>query len=280
MSKRTYQPDTLEAAIYDVLAGLAEGETIVYMDQAFAEEAYNVMAFKVATRVTQGADGLAFVQDDGTHVYHGDRKGSITIHMIGSLAGDRADRLISAMKRQSASVIYRQFGPVLHSPQTVSNEPIKYDNAQVFPCAVIDLQYRIGVLHAETGGTIEYVVIKDSIRDPANKEIIRDTYFTPLGGAVPDPHKVYAVKIKEIPEYLRKVGRSVSDPVDWMPMPEPPLAGSADLVWEPLSAMRVEVVNGQTTWVFQEAGPLTITYTMHNHDGTRPYDTVTLQIQP
>lgn len=270
---KIYKPDYLEVAVYNVLDALTN-EEIVYGNQQGPEVTPPYVLLTIDSRIRQGQDTLFTTLSDGTNVYHGDRHGGITLLVVGDLCGERADELVNALQRRTASQMFREYGPVLHSVTPVNLGPLKLDGCQYEQAVAIDVQFRVRVVHAEIAGVIEYVVIKYDLLTPDGKNVAHDAIVAALQhGKLED--KVYAVVLPQPPAHVLKVG-------GFYPYSLRILPGGADFNhlsydYDP-TRIDLEDVNGVGVWNFLKAGPARIKVTAINNDGSRITDEIVLQI--
>lgn len=274
---RLYKPDYLERAIYDVLKSVST-ETIAYANQQQHELTPPYCTLAVESRLKQGEDVVFAVLNDGTQVYHGDRRGFITILVVGDECGERADNLVNALSRTTAAAASRKFGPVLHSPTPVTLGPIITEGEQVEQAVAIDIQYRVRVVHAETAGFIETVAMSYILEhgdgyDTRGALVVSKPGTTPPAGTVlevvidpPDYPLIAGTDTKKLPTVhvqpfgnINTFSTSTSDP----------------------DVAEIIRPGGQGVNNFlrlKKAGTFDYTVTVHDKAGNTVSDTVTLQI--
>lgn len=276
---RLYKPDYLEQAIFEVLDAVTI-DPLVYANQQHHELTPPYVSLSVDTRVPQGRDGLFVTLNDGTRVYHGQRHGTITLLVVGDLCNERAEDIVNALKRADASALFRKHGPVLHSVNTISLRPLMLDGSQqVEQVTVLDIQYRVTVVHYEVGDLIEYVDVRYKVLNAGNQQIARDAFVASLGGAQFEPGRIYDVVVYPPQPELLKVGAEFDFPFPFRFIPNAmPLRADARFSDDSFAEVTTSADHNTSRVKLLKPGSVDYTFEVVNHDGTHISDTVTLQI--
>lgn len=272
---RIFKPDYLEQAVYNVLDAIST-ETIVYGNQQQVEVTPPYSLLTLDTRRKLGEDTMFMTTDDGTHIYHGDRNGGITLLVVGDLCGERADDIVNALQRPTASAAFRQYGPVLHSATPITLGPIMTEGEQVEQAVAIDIQFRVKVVHFEAGGFIETIAIRYT-GDRGDGTDYRGALVVSKPGTTPPAGEVLEVVI-DPPDYPLVAG------TDTTKLPTTHVAPFENM--ESFSASTsdttiAEVIRPSTGNHFlrlYKAGTVDYTLTVQDKAGKTISDTVTLQI--
>lgn len=275
---REYKPDYLEQAVYEVIDAVTV-DPVVYANQQHHELTPPYVSLSVDTRVPQGRDELFRVLDDGTQIYHGQRHGTITLLVVGDLCNERAEDIVNALKRPGASALFRQFGPVLHDANSISLRPEIMDSQQVEQMTVIDLRYRVTVVHSEIGEWIETIAMGYAYGlDPKGSDDTRGAVVVSKPGTHPPAGQVLIVVI-DPPNGVLKAGTQT----DRLPyahvQPFENIASYSTSTSDPAIA---EIVRppapARQYLVFHKPGTVDYTVAVTDKTGREVSDTVTLQI--
>lgn len=275
---RVYKPDYLETAIYDVIDYLTT-ETIAYANQQQSELTPPYVTLSVDSRMRQGADALVRVREsDGAYIYHGDRTGGITLLVVGDGSGERAEDIVNALQRDSASAAFRKYGPVLYGAQPIDLGFIVVDN-QVEPAYAIDVRFRTKVIHFEAGGWIETVALGWAYGlDPAGSDDTRGAMVVSKPGTTPPADHVLIVVI-DPPNGELKAGTDTAH----LPFAHvQPFANIQTFSTETSDPTIAEIIRppapAKDFLRFHKAGTVDYTVTVHDKAGREVSDTITLQI--
>lgn len=276
---RLYKPDYLEQAVFEVL------DAVVSEDLQFANQQHHELdppyaTLSVDSRIPQGQDNLYRILPDGTQIYHGQRRGTITMLFVGDLCNERAEKMTNALKRPEASALFRKFGPVLHSVTAMSLGPILLDNNnQVEQATAVDIQYRVAVVHGEVGQWIETIAMGYAYGlDPNGSDDTRGAVVVSKPGTTPPEDEVLIVVIDPPNGVLRAGGRTDRLPVTTI-LPFGNIAGIDITSSDPDI---VEIVRppapAEPYLMFHAAGTSLYTVEVTDNAGRIVSDTVALQI--
>lgn len=275
---RVYKPDYLERAIYDVIDELTT-ETLVYANQQQAELNPPYVTLAVDSRTRQGSDALVRVREsDGAYIYHGNRTGGITMLVVGDGCGERAEEIVNALQRQSASAAFRKHGPVLYGAQPIDLGVIQLDH-QVEQAVAIDVRFRTKVIHFEAGGWIETVAMGFAYgSDPAGSDDTRGAMVISKPGTQPPADQVLIVVI-DPPNGELKAGTDTQHLPFTHVQPFGNIATFSTHTSDPTVAEIIRPPSPAKDFLrFNKAGTVDYTVTVTDRTGREVSDTVTLQI--